>query len=104
MSGGPSISVRGALLRIDHECQVSITSVNDGECIEQLSSENSTTFITTSFTKALCSSQNSTESTPAIIGGTVVALTLIIAVLVFVLVLMFKCRHRISSIPPTNSE
>ena len=54
MSGGPSILVRGALLIIDHECPVSITAVDDGECTPDVTTE------------------SPNFARPAIIGGTVV--------------------------------
>ena len=76
VSGGPSILVQGALLIIDHECPVSITAVDDGECIPDITTE----------------SPNFTR--PVIIGGTVVAVVLIISTtLVIVVVLVRRSRH-----------
>ena len=90
MSGGPSIPVKGALLRIDHECPVSITALGDGGCTEQ-SNENSTTDITYPTTRSTTASSNSwiTDNlvSPAIIGG-VVVIVFIIALLVLALVVL----------------
>ena len=99
VSGGASVLVQGVQIRLDTVCPVSITSFGDGECSEsptpatsQSSSDNTSTTRSTTDNTA----STTTDNTAAIIGGVVVAIVLIIAVLVFgmtVLILVWKSRH-----------
>ena len=75
VSLGPSIPVQDALLMIDSECPVPVTSLEEGECSE--------------------APVSSRDNTPVIIGS-VVAAVLILAVLVIaiaVFIKVWKNRH-----------
>ena len=102
VSGGPNVRVQGVLMRIDHDCQVSIESFNDDLCTDM----SITTTDSDSPTTASPSSQGSSDSTVAIIGG-VVAVVLIIAVaivivIISILALVWKSCHGQLSIRKTE--
>ena len=117
--GGPNVRVQGILMRIDHDCQVSIESFNDGLCTDApmttIESEipttvetdtpttpdndNSTTVETNTATTPESDSPTtaspSSQSYSAMIIGGVIAVILIIAVsiVIIVLALIRKSRH-----------
>ena len=84
VSGEPSVLIQGVLIRIDNDCPVSITSIDDIEC------------------NKMSTSSSQSYKTVGIIGGIVVASVLIIGVLVFTLVMVWKCCHGKHSLEKTN--
>ena len=74
MSGGASIIVTGVLMTVDSKCLVAISSLGEAEC--QPPTNDPTTDSTSTSTD---STSTSIDSTAAIIGGSVVAVILIIA-------------------------
>ena len=87
VAGGPSIRVHGVLMKIDSECPVTISSFNDELCMETMAITASE-----SPTSGSPNSQSSIDNTGAIIGGILVALTVIIALTVLLL-LVWKGYH-----------
>ena len=75
VNDGASIRVAGIRMTLDTKCAVSISSLDELECVSP--SETPTTEPTTA----------------AIIGGVVVAIILIIAITVVVIVIVLKCRR-----------
>ena len=77
VNDGASIRVAGIRMTLDTKCAVSISSLDELECVPP--SETPTTEPTTD-----PSESSATDNTTAIIGGVVVAIILIIAITVIV--------------------
>ena len=90
VSGGDSIIVTGVLMTVDSKCSVAISSLSEGEC--QPPPTNPTTDRVTTpdpITDPVTdSTPSTTDNTAAIIGGSVVAVVLIITVAVTITFLL----------------
>ena len=83
VSGGSNISVNGASLKVDSDCQVAISSFDDGKCEQPTTESNNP--------------GSSTDNSAAIIGAvvTVIVTILIIAITVAIVVIAAVLyRHR----------
>ena len=86
VNDGASIRVAGIRMTLDTKCAVSISSLDELECVPP--SETPTTEPTTDPPES-----SATDNTAAIIGGVVVAIILIIAITVIVIVIVLKGRR-----------
>ena len=86
VNDGASIRVAGIRMTVDTKCAVSISSLDELECVPP--SETPTTGPNTD-----PSESSASDNTAAIIGGVVMAIILIIAITVIVIVIVLKCRH-----------
>ena len=101
VSGGASIIVTGVLMTVDFKCSVAISSLSEGEC--QPSPTNPTTDRVTTpdptSDPVTDSTPSTTDNTAAIIGGSVVAVILIIAItfavvaIIMTLILKTRCGN-----------
>ena len=80
VNDGASIRVAGIRMTLDTKCAVSISSLDELECVPPSTTEPNT-------------ESSASDNTAAIIGGVVVAIILIIAITVIVIVIVLKCRH-----------
>ena len=85
VNDGASIRVAGIRMTLDTKCAVSISSLDELECVPP--SE------TTPEPNTDPSESSASDNTAAIIGGVVVAIILIIAITVIVIVIVLKCRR-----------
>ena len=84
VSGGASIIVTGVLMTVDSKCSVAISSLSEGEC------QPPTTEPTTK--------PSTTDNTAAIIGGSVVAVILIIAFAVVAIIMTLILKNRCGNV------
>ena len=102
VSGGASIIVTGVLMTVDSKCSVAISSLSEGEC--QPHTTNPTTDRVTppdSSDPFTDSTPSTTDNTAAIIGGSVVAVVLIITV---ALTITFLLKNRYGNNTSINKQ
>ena len=91
VSGEPSVTVKGATLRVDSGCPVAISSLDEKEC------EQPTTDSTTDSSTGSDSSSSTSDNTAALVGA-VVAVTVVVLIIVctaaIVTIVCLVVRHR----------
>ena len=97
VSGGTSIIVTGVLMTVDSKCSVAISSLSEGEC-QPPTTDPTTDRVTTPdpTSDPVTDSTSTTDNTAAIIGGSVVAVILIItvALTIAVVAITFILKNR----------
>ena len=89
VSGGASIVVTGVLMTVDSKCSVAISSLSEGECQPHTTNPITDSEVTTpDSSDPVTDSTSTTDNTAAIIGGSVVAVVLIITVAVTITFLL----------------
>ena len=89
VSGGASIIVTGVLMTVDSKCSVAISSLSEGECQPHTTNPITDSEVTTpDSSDPVTDSISTTDNTAAIIGGSVVAVVLIITVAVTITFLL----------------
>ena len=89
VSSGPTVHVRGTLMKIDNECSVSITSYVDDLCADV-----ATTASEISASTSTNNSQQSTDISGAIVGGILSVLVIAISQIVLVVLLCRGCHGK----------
>ena len=105
VSGGASIIVTGVLMTVDSKCSVAISSLSEGECQQPPTTDPITDseVITSDPTSdpVTDSTPSTTDNTAAIIGGSVVAVVLIITVAVTI---TFLLKNRCGNTTSINKQ
>ena len=101
VSGGAGIIMTGVLVTVDPECLVAISSLSEGECQPPPTNPTTDKVTTPDPTSdpVTDSTPSTTDNTAAIIGGSVVAVILIIAItfavvaIIMTLILKNRCEN-----------
>ena len=104
VSGGAGIIMTGVLVTVDSECPVAISSLGEGECQPPPTNPTTDSEVTTpdpTSDPVTDSTPSTTDNTAAIIGGSVVAVILIITVAVTI---TFLLKNRCGNTTSINKQ